>query len=82
VLRISADATDRAERAEAAKPGTAYAYRALVELASQQLRAGQSAHPLLAGMQLSAEIRLADRSMLEYLLSPVQKVAAEAGRER
>ena len=82
VLRISADATDRAERAEAAKPATAYAYRALVELASQQFRAGQSAHPLLAGMQLSAEIRLADRSMLEYLLSPVQKVAAEAGRER
>jgi hypothetical protein len=33
-------------------------------------------------MQLTAEIRLAERSMLEYLLSPVQKVAAEAGRER
>jgi len=82
VLRISADATDRTERAEAGKPATAYAYRAIVELASQQLRAGESAHQLLPGMQLSAEIRLADRTMLEYLLSPVQKVAAEAGRER
>ncbi len=79
VLRISADSTDRAE---AGKPAAAYAYRALVELASQQLRAGESAHQLLAGMQLSAEIRLAERTMLEYLLSPVQKVAAEAGRER
>ena len=79
VLRVSADATDRAE---AGKPAAAYAYRVLVELASQQLRAGESAHQLLPGMQLTAEIRLAERSMLEYLLSPVQKVAAEAGRER
>jgi hypothetical protein len=33
-------------------------------------------------MQLTAEIKLAERSVLEYLLSPVQKVASEAGRER
>ena len=79
VLRISADSTDRAD---AGKPAAAYAYRALVELSSQALRSGDSTHALLPGMQLTAEIRLADRTVLEYLLSPLQKVAAEAGRER
>ena len=33
-------------------------------------------------MQISAEIHLGTRTVLEYLLSPVQKVAPEAGRER
>ena len=33
-------------------------------------------------MQLTAEIKLAERTVLEYLLSPVQKLAAEAGRVR
>ena len=79
VLRISADSTDRADPA---KPAAAYAYRALVELSSQALRSGESTHALLPGMQLTVEIRLAERTVLEYLLSPLQKVAAEAGRER
>ncbi len=79
VLRISADSTER----NAADPArAALAYRALVELAAQELRAGDGSHGLLPGMQLTAEIRLADRTILEYLLSPVQKIAAEAGRER
>ena len=30
-------------------------------------------------MQVSAEIHLGTRSVLEYLLSPVQKIAHEAG---
>jgi hemolysin D len=33
-------------------------------------------------MQVSAEIHLGSRTVLEYLLSPVQKVTHEAGRER
>jgi HlyD family secretion protein len=33
-------------------------------------------------MQASAEIHLGTRSVIEYLLSPVQKVAHETGRER
>ena len=81
VLRISADSSDRSAGEPGRQPST-YAYRALVELARQELRAGEAAHPLLPGMQLSAEIRLAERSVLEYLLSPLQKVASEAGRER
>jgi HlyD family secretion protein len=33
-------------------------------------------------MQVTAEIHLGTRTILEYLLSRVQKVAHEAGRER
>jgi HlyD family secretion protein len=46
------------------------------------LRLGEARHALLPGMQLTAEIKLAERTVLEYLLSPVQKIASEAGRER
>ena len=34
------------------------------------------------GMQVNAEIHSGTRSVLEYLLSTIQKVAHEAGRER
>jgi hemolysin D len=37
---------------------------------------------LVPGMLVNAEIHLGTRSVLEYLLSPIQKVAHEAGRER
>jgi HlyD family secretion protein len=33
-------------------------------------------------MQVSSEINLGTRSILEYVLSPVQKAWHEAGRER
>lgn len=39
-------------------------------------------YALAAGMQVSAEVKLGDRSVLEYLLSPIQKAFHEAGRER
>jgi HlyD family secretion protein len=33
-------------------------------------------------MQVNAEIHLGTRTVLEYLFSPLQKVAHEGGRER
>lgn len=39
-------------------------------------------YKLTPGMQVTAEIHLGSRSVLEYLLSPVQKTVFEAGRER
>jgi HlyD family secretion protein len=81
VLRVSADASER-NVVEAGRPAASHAYRALVELPVQDFRIGDATHALLPGMQLTAEIRLADRTVLEYLLSPVQKVTSEAGRER
>jgi HlyD family secretion protein len=78
VARVSADSSERPDGARNAS----FAYRAQLEPLVQELRVGEARHALLPGMQLTAEIRLAERSVLEYLLSPVQKVAAEAGRER
>jgi hemolysin D len=37
---------------------------------------------LVPGMLVNAEIHFGTRSVLEYLLSPAQKVAHEAGQER
>jgi Ca2+-binding RTX toxin-like protein len=37
---------------------------------------------LAAGMQVVAEIHQGERSVLEYLLSPVEKIAQEAAREK
>ena len=33
-------------------------------------------------MTISAEVNLGSRAVMEYLLSPVQKVTHKAGRER
>ena len=67
---------------DTSKNGGAYAYRAQLEPQTQELRLGDARHALRPGMQLTAEIKLAERTVLEYILSPVQKIAAEAGRER
>lgn len=58
------------------------AYRALVALKAMRLEMAGKYFPLAAGMQTQAEIRLGDRTVLEYLLSPVRKAWHEAGRER
>lgn len=81
VLRISADSSERPapERGPAPPPA---AYRAMVELSANELREAGAKLAILPGMQVTAEILMPDRSVLEYLLSPVQKAAREAGRER
>lgn len=58
-------------------------YKARVLLASQELRAsGGEVLKLAPGMVVQAEIHQGRRTVLAYLLSPVQKVVQEAGRER
>jgi HlyD family secretion protein len=79
VIRISADST---EQRETAKAGGSYAYRAQLEPLAQELRLGEARHALLPGMQLTAEIKLGERTVLEYVLSPIRKITSEAGRER
>jgi hemolysin D len=39
-------------------------------------------YKLAPGMQVNAEIHLGQRTVMEYLLSPVSKAWHEAGRER
>jgi HlyD family secretion protein len=57
-------------------------YKALVGLTAMNLQAGGESLDLSAGMQATAEILLGRRSVMEYLLSPVQKAWHEAARER
>lgn len=57
-------------------------YKTLVTLSSQQLTADGNKYKLTPGMQVSAEIKLGTRSVIEYLFSPVTKAFHEAGRER
>jgi hemolysin D len=89
VMHVNADATEAPSpntRSDALtgrdRPMGPLAFRALVELASQELVTDGERYPLQAGMQVASEIHLGTRSVLEYLLSPVQKAFHEAARER
>ena len=83
VKQVGADAKDRQETANPiSKPAQEAAYRALISLGSSHLESHGRRLRLVPGMQVNAEIHLGTRTVLEYLLSPVQKIAHEAGRER
>lgn len=89
VDRVSADATEAPSantRSDALtgrdRPMGPLAYRALVRLGVQSLETDGVRHALAPGMQVAAEIHLGTRSVLEYLLSPIQKAFHESARER
>jgi len=79
VLYVAADAEEQNENG-AGFPSLAY--RTLVTLDSQHLHSDGISYKLVPGMQATAEIKLGRRTILEYLLSPVQRAFQEAGRER
>lgn len=79
VLHVAADATEpTGDRGVAAPSG----YRARIALASQALRDADATLALASGMLVTAEIRLGERRVVEYLLSPLGKAWREAARER
>jgi HlyD family secretion protein len=85
VAHLSADASDTPPNQQ--QPGKSgsnlpFAYRALIDLKAQHLIADGVLHSLTPGMQVTAEIHLGTRTILEYLLSPVLGAFQEAGRER
>ncbi len=88
VVQLSADAVDQHATAKAigAHPMAAtppLAYKAVIELHRQRLQLPDGGDLKIApGMAISAEIHQGRRTVMEYLLSPVQRVASEAGRER
>jgi HlyD family secretion protein len=87
VTHVSADATDQAlDNQESTKaldhPTARSPYKALITLHAQALEVDGDRFTLAPGMQVIAEIHQGDRTVLEYLLSPVQKAFHEAGRER
>ena len=70
------------ERSDSTNAGT-LTYKARIRLNQQLMRDPQGTRlALTPGMQLVAEVNQGKRSVLEYLLSPVQKIAQEAARER
>ena len=71
---------DRKDTREHVMPPSGF--RALVALDSPYLERDGKRFRVSAGMLVSAEVNLGSRTVMEYLLSPVQKVAHEAGRER
>jgi HlyD family secretion protein len=89
VLHVNADATEAPSpntRSDALtgrdRPMGPLSFRALVEPATQELVADGQRYALQPGMQVAGEIHLGTRTVLEYLLSPVQKAFHEAARER
>lgn len=59
-----------------------HSFELIVQLKAQELLTSEARHLLGSGMQVSGEIHLGSRTILEYLLSPVRKAFHEAGRER
>jgi hypothetical protein len=56
-------------------------FRTFVVLDSPYLERDGKQYRVSAGMLVSAEVNLGSRTVMEYLLSPVQKTVHEAGRE-
>jgi len=89
VAQVSADAADRhpgngippADESNGQR-SDALVYRTLVDLKTPYLESDGRRYALTPGMQVSAEIRLGTRTVLEYLLSPIRKAFHEAARER
>lgn len=84
VEQVAADAAipDQDPAGGIKSQATPLAYRTSVALREQALVANEVRYHLTAGMQVSAEIKLGERTVLEYLLSPIRKAFHEAGRER
>jgi HlyD family secretion protein len=81
VKQVSPDAAEP-QTGKDGLPSQQIGYRAVVALHSDVLESEGKRYKLSPGMQVSAEINLGSRSVLEYLLSPIQKTMHEAGRER
>jgi len=84
VEHVSADAADAGAAAtnESQKKNQPLLYKALVRLKNMALTMDRQHFFLSAGMQTNAEIWLGERTVMEYLLSPVKKAWHEAARER
>jgi hemolysin D len=84
VIHVGADSTEQSanESGGEVKSPPTHRFRSLVELKSQYLDAAGVKHRLSPGMQVDAEIKLGDRTVLEYVLSPVRKAFHEAAHER
>lgn len=83
VAHIGPDASEPSAQVE---PGDAQedvaSYKAIVHLQEQRLIAHGNPLKLISGMRITAEVNQGERTVLEYLLSPVAKTLAQSGHER
>jgi len=84
VKRVSPDASETGDgrSGKAGESGAGSGYRTLVSVGTPYLETEGKRYPLSPGMVVTAEINLGTRTVLEYILSPVQRTLHEAGRER
>ncbi len=85
IEHVSADAQSEEEARDRGQQGAGQGplrYKALIALDAGALETDGMRYPLSVGMQTTAEILLGNRTVAEYLLSPVKKAWHEAGRER
>jgi HlyD family secretion protein len=84
VALMAADASDPKQQPSQNGQLPPPTYRALVRLNDTALSSARTGERLALnpGMLVTAEIHQGERTVLEYLLSPVRKVAQEAARER
>ena len=80
VAQVSADTSAQTSPGERGAPPSGY--RALVNLGEQYVKRGAEQFRLRPGMQVTAEIKLGSRSVLDYLISPIERALDEAGTER
>ena len=88
VARIQADSNSNSQSQSQTKgqsgnqqpqPST---YKAIVTLKYQVLESNGKQLKLMPGMQVVAEIHQGNRTVMNYLLSPISKTVYESGRER
>jgi hemolysin D len=83
VHMVSADSSADDPQKATAQGQSPQSYKALVRLATQEFKSPDGEVLRISpGMVVQAEIHQGSRTVLEYLLSPVQMVANEAARER
>ena len=86
VIHIGPDASEGDSQAgkdqAKEKSPSLLSYKVLIALKSQMLEAHGQQLKLVPGMQVVAEINQGRRTVMQYLLSPVQKTLHDSGRER
>ena len=73
---------DGQEHADRESAPMADGFKALIDLSSQTLHSVSRDLPLVSGMRVTVEINQGRQTVMQYLLSPILKVAQEGGRER
>jgi HlyD family secretion protein len=77
---LAASGNDRNGSNPTVKSAQEAVYRTLIHLSSGHIESEGRQLRFVPGMLLSAQIHIGTRSVLEHLVSPIQKVAHEAGR--